>query len=427
MKPLLIALKGKGFQNLIKRFSTISQHYGITAKKMDRTLEHFGKVLSENNAGATFPIAAAALARNPGVIEKYRIQNIEFAVHGYYHIDHSKLSYKKQVSDFTKARQLFGKLGIKSSGFRSPYLRYRGETLDAVFESGFIYDSSSSLCWDVLNGNGTDPYYQALDFYGAMSADRYPSLPKIVNGLVQIPYSLPDDESLVERLHFSNQEEMAQPWLDILRRTYEKGELFTLGLHPERIYQCEYPLAKVLEEARKLNPKIWIARLDEIAIWWLQLAKVKPLVLNPSPEEYIIKVNRPQGLKILGRNVQILNTSKEWDGRDRIVQGVSVMVKSSERPFIGVSKDSHPGLKSFLRQNGYIVEIAEPNGPHSIFLDRVNFTAEEEKPLLEKLDNLDKPMIRFGRWPKEYRSALCITGDIDALTVWDYLLRVWRK
>ena len=216
-------------------------------------------------------------------------------------------------------------------------------------------------------------------------------------------------------------------WLEILKATYDRGELFTLGLHPERIFQCDYPLRMVLEEARKLSPKVWIARLDEIAIWWLQLSKVKPLILSPNPGEYVIKVNRPQGLTAFGRNLQILNTSKDWDGRDRIAQGVTIMIRSSIRPFIGIDKDSDPRLKPFLRQNGYIIENAELDGQHAVFLNYSDFPAEEEKPLLEKLENIDKPLLRFGRWPKEYKSALCITGDIDAITVWDYISRAWKR
>lgn len=427
MKPLLIALQGKGLRNVIKRIVTIFRRYGITSKKMDQALRYFGEILSQYSCGASFPITAVVLARNTGVIEKYQAQNIEFSVHGNKHVDHTNLTINNQRSSFTEARRLFGKRGVKSSGFRAPYLRFNENTLQAISESGFIYDSSSSLYWNVLGGAETDSYTKALGFYGAVSAERYPALPKIINGIIEIPYCLPDDESLVERLSFDDQEKMAQPWLDIMRATYDRGELFTLGLHPERIHLCEFPLRKVLEEARKQNPKIWIARLDEIATWWLNRSKSKPHILSNDNGEYIIKINRRHGITVLGRNLNLLTASKNWVGSDRILLGASIKFRSNIRPFIGISKNSSPSLKSFLTQNGYIVEYADFDDNHSIFLDYKNFSAEEEKPLLEKLINLDKPMIRFGVWPNECKSSLCITGDIDALTVGDYILRAWRS
>jgi hypothetical protein len=61
---------------------------------------------------------------------------------------------------------------------------------------------------------------------------------------------------------------MPKTWLEILRRTYELGELFSLSLHPERIYFCEEAFRAVLSRARSLSPIVWIARLDEIASWW---------------------------------------------------------------------------------------------------------------------------------------------------------------
>ena len=33
------------------------------------------------------------------------------------------------------------------------------------------------------------------------------------------------------------------------------------------------------------------------------------------------------------------------------------------------------------------------------------------------------PLLRLGRWPGGAKSALAVTGDVDALTIWDYALR----
>lgn len=426
MKAFLIAVQGKGLQNAFRRLTSIASRYGITPRKMDLALEHFGNLLTQYDAGASFPITAAALARSKGVIEKYQAKNIEFAVHGFHHVDHSILSFDQQIADFTKARRTFGERGIISSGFRSPYLRYHDKTIRAISESGFIYDSSSSLYWDVLDGEEPVPYRNVLAFYGAQPASIYPALPRITKGIVEIPYGLPDDESLIERLTFSSMDEMSKPWLKILKATYQSGELFTLGLHPERIYHCEVPLKEVLIEARKLVPRVWIARLDEIAQWWMKRANVKPVILSVQPGEYFVKLKRIQGLTVLGRKIEFISPSKEWDESYRIAQGNTIQFRSSVRPFIGISPDSDPSLGSFLRQQGFIIESAHIPHTHSVYLDYPEFSREAEKSLLGELENHEGPLLRFGRWPNETKSALCITGDIDALTIWDYLLRVRR-
>ena len=427
MKPILIAIQGKGLQNALRRFWSITNRYGLTARKMDQALARYRNVLAKYSCGASFPITAAALARSKGVIEKYQTHNIEFAVHGFYHIDHSIMGFSQQISDFTKARQLFGKRGIISSGFRSPYLRFHKNTLDAVSKTGFIYDSSSSLNWDVLNGAETTSYNRVLEFFNTQSAEFYPALPRIENGIVEIPYCLPDDESLIERLIFENNDDLTLPWKKILDITYNEGELFTLGLHPERIYHCEEILHQVLEKATRLNPKVWIARMDEIAQWWLQRSQVKPVILSTKPGEYSIKIQRIHGLSVLCRNVDLLTPYKKWDEKYQVAQGNTILLRSSLRPFIGISPESDPDLESFLRQSGFIVETTPTSHSHSIFLDYPTFSREDEKPLLRKLESLDKSLVRFGRWPYESKSALSITGDIDALTIWDYLMRLWRK
>ena len=100
------------------------------------------------------------------------------------------------------------------------------------------------------------------------------------------------------------------------------------------------------------------------------------------------------------------------------------MVRSATKPVIGISMTSAPHLASFLRQQGYIAEIVNGAHNHSIYLDYPNFSREDERRLLLDLDASRQPIVKIGRWPDGARSALCVTGDIDALTVWDYGLRI---
>lgn len=428
MNPVVVAARGKGAVNMLKRTGVIGRRYGLTAGKMDRILAHFVGILRRFDCGATFPVTSAALARSRGVIEKYQAQNVEFAVHGYYHVDHAHLTLAQQIEYFTKARRLFAERGVTCSGFRCPYLRWSEDTVTAVKQTGFLYDSSPSLAWGVPNGLETEAYHRVLNFYGAMPAASYPSLPRWDNGLVRIPYSVPDDEALIDRLLLTTPGPMIQLWLALLAETYRLGELFTLGLHPERVYLCEAPLVETLRAARALSPGVWIARLDEITRWWQARTEATVTIRQSADDVIHLSVGGPDGVTILARGVEALVPVAAWDDGYVRAKGREFRFHGGQRPFIGISHTSSPYLASFLRQQGYIVETADgrsQNGrpAHVLYLDRPAFTYEDERPLLAFIEESNFPLVRLGRWPHGMRSALAITGDIDALTIWDYGLR----
>jgi hypothetical protein len=363
------------------------------------------------------------LVRGRKSIEQYRARKIEFAVHGYYHIDHSQLSLEEQMSYFTKAQQTFRQWGVECSGFRCPYLRWNDNTMTALSQSKFLYDSSQGMAWDVADKFTTEAYHRVLTFYGAIPAKEYPALPRCENGLVRIPYCLPDDEALIERFQLKTAEPMNKLWQAILEQTYNLGELFTLGLHPERIYLCEIPLLRTLHRAREFSPSVWITRLGEIAHWWKARADTIVNVTNGKEQQLHVSVNGPAGVTILARGVDLMAPAEAWDGIYQRVGRLNFSLRSIRRPFVGVSHSSSAWLVSFLRQQGYIVESAENDHTHEFYLDRPRFEQKDERPLLAHIERSSFPLVRLGRWPNGARSALCVTGDIDALTLWDYGLR----
>lgn len=423
MGPVATAIQGKGLRGMMARARTITSRYGLTAGKMDRILGEFVDTLQEFGCGATFPITTAALARSRGVVEKFQAHNIEFAVHGYYHVDHSLLSLDEQISHLGKARQLFQQRGVTCDGFRCPYLRWNEDTIAAVAATGFQYDSSQGLVWDVANNLETETYRQVLQFYGAVPAQDYPALPRIDGEVLRIPYCLPDDESLIDRFHLPPHQPEPNPWLAILDETYRLGELFTLGLHPERIRLCKTWLTHTLRRARTMSPHVWITRLDEAARWWRARLDTRIAITPQDGAILRLQTEGPEGLAILARAVACHNPTENWDGHYRIAAGTEMTFSSPIRPFIGISPASDPTLVSFLRQQGYIVETTSAPGEHAYFLDRQQFSALDERPLLAEIEDGDRPLVRLGRWPRGARSTLVVTGDIDALTLWDYGLR----
>lgn len=411
---------------MLRRAAVISGRYGLTSANMDRTLAHFTRTLDQFGCGATFPITGVTLARNKKTVEKYEARNIEFAVHGFFHVDHTRLSLTEHLRHLELARSEFSAAGISCKGFRSPYLRWNEDTLAAVKQAGFLYDSSQALAWDGLEFTETDTYRHVLGFYGAISARDYLALPRLENGLVRIPYCLPDDEAFVDRLHLTT-EPMIELWLAILARTYAGGELFTLGLHPERFELCKRALVETLRHARGLMPGVWIARLDEIASWWKARTESRVDIAAEDGGRLCVRVYGPEHLDILARGVEPLSPTTGWDGRYRRALTKDFSFAARRRPFIGVSSSSPAGLNDFLQQQGYIVEQADTDEQHSFYVDQPSFDRRDERSLLARIENSDFPLVKLGRWPGGARSALCITGDIDALTIWDYGLRLLER
>jgi len=174
MNPLEVALRGKGPFNLARRVISIGQNYGVTPAKMGRALAQLVHTLHHFDCSGTFPTVAVVLARHPYLFQQYQAQGIEFAIHGYRHIDYHLLPLTEQITHLELAKQQFDRAGIQAAGFRGPYLHANVNTLEAIGRQSLAYDSSNSLAWDVLNGLETSAYRHVLEFYGARSTVDYP-------------------------------------------------------------------------------------------------------------------------------------------------------------------------------------------------------------------------------------------------------------
>lgn len=424
MNPLAIATKGKGLKNMLRRAQVITSRYGVNSQKMDDTLKRFARVLQTYGASATFPITAVSLQRNKSTIQTLADQGIEFAIHGYTHVDHSLLTATEQIARLSRAISIFEKSGIPFKGFRCPYLRWNQDTLTALRHHHLLYDSSEGLTWDVVDGFETPAYQRVVNFYGAQSAHHHLALPYLEEGLIRIPYCLPDDEGLIDRLYLQSEEVKCKIWLDMFQQIYSFGELFTIGLHPERIDLLTEPLTATLAQARTLSPAVWIARLDEIASWWLERLETQ-VTFTPSTNQNSeqVTIKGSPAVTILARNLPVSEPAMPWAGNYNQLMTKTFEISSTPRPIIGISPQCPKALVDFLWQQGYLFEINEQPRNYSFYLDRSEFKPEDKRPLLTQIEQGNWPLLRLGRWPHGAQSALCVTGDIDALTVWDYSLR----
>jgi hypothetical protein len=280
--------------------------------------------------------------------------------------------------------------------------------------------------WSVLDVDAFTPsalvgYRRAIEFYEPWYADERPSLPKLGDQLVEVPVSLPDDEILLDRLGGEENGLVEHAWCRILAESHRRGELFTVQLHPERIAGCADGLSAVLAEARRFTPSIWMARLSEIAEWWRARAKASVEIKDVGGGKIHLAVAGPGGTSVLARAVQIDAPSVPWADGFQQVEETSFTVCAPLRPFVGLSPTASTELASFLRQQGYIVEVSTESQRYSFYFDQTQFTAGQERSLLAEIEGTDRPLVRLGRWPGDARSALAITGDIDALTIWNYV------
>jgi hypothetical protein len=238
---------------------------------------------------------------------------------------------------------------------------------------------------------------------------------------------LPDDESLVDRLHITNVALMADIWLAMLDRAYESEELFTLGLHPERAMVCQGALQAVLLKARSLAQDVWVARLDEIATWYGNLGQANFELLNNGGDLYSIKINAPGGATVLARSAEIMASTQPWKKGFQIVLSNQFSLRCNERPILGLAPGCPSSLVRFLRCQGYLVELGTDPRAYTVYIDRNSFEPKDERSLLAEMEQSNRPLVRLSRWPAAARCALVITGDVDAFTIWDYAKRILVK
>ncbi len=412
---------------MLSRVGSLTRRYGFTNKKMDSQLAQLIDLLREFDCQATLPVTATALARHTTLARKIQSEGIELAVHGFAHIDYSQLSLEQQIAHFHQARQIFENAGVKVTGFRSPYLRSNSDTVSALKDCGFSYDSSPALVWDVAKKRETDLFQHVISFYGAKSASNFPSIPQIDNGVVRIPYCLPDDEALIERLKLTNKTEMENIWLAMLENIYTAGELFTVGLHPERVSLCKDALRALLMKARQLSPRVWIARLDEVAEWYQELGKAFMIAQAQDEGGFNIKIHAPSRAVIFFRSMKIRASNKPWAKGYQQILSNEFIIPNTEKPWIGLPPQRPEPLELFLRHQGFLTEISTEPAQFSYYFDQTTFKPEDERTLLSTLEDENIPLLRLGRWPEGAQAALAVTGDVDAFTLWDYGMRIINR
>jgi peptidoglycan/xylan/chitin deacetylase (PgdA/CDA1 family) len=395
---------------------------------MESNLRLYLDILQQHGITPTFPITAKTLSRNPHLIKKFSDAGVEFAVHGYNHIDYTKLSQDAFFQHTQKAVKVFEKHNIPFSGFRFPYLRWGKRLLDIIDNQFFQWESSYCILWDVFRDLRFDEknlrvYQTVLAQYDYRNSDVYLSLPRFLdnNNMLQIPVSLPDDDLLTDRLGIKDEN-----LLRILRQSYSRGELFTIQLHPERVSFYRKTLKSLIRTANNSNPKIWATSLSGIAEWWNEKQGFWLDINKQRNDEFEIQARCSKRATILLKTEDFKNGG--FFNEYIVTNKNKFKIRSPKWPVIGISNNCSPKLIKFLKNEGFIFEKVSDGNNYSVFLNNFEtFNEEDEIKVLAKIEMTHLPLIRFWRWPNGCRSALSITGDIDALTCVDFFSRFFYQ
>jgi hypothetical protein len=111
-------------------------------------------------------------------------------------------------------------------------------------------------------------------------------------------------------------------------------------------------------------------------------------------------------------------------GTDRVIEPGSVLIDGTARPCVGVSPGSSREAVQTLADLGFIIEVGERPGDYAVHLgtlEDASYAAVEA--CKKRIAACAGPLVRFGTWPHGNHSAFAATGDIDALTIWDFFHR----
>lgn len=414
LSPVLFTVRTKGVSGLAYRVRTAASRFGPTPQRIVEQLTHMVRVADAGGLLPTLPITAVVLDRHPHHIRELAQAGVEFPIHGLYHNDHLTESSAVQRDDVLQAMATFARHGLTAHGFRAPYLRADEATSAAVRNAGLRYESDDAIAFDTLGDHDTPAYGRALEMYRARSALVAPCRPSIDDGLVRIPVCLPDDEMLIDRLHLG-EDDVASAWCRILDDTHAAGDIFTMQVHPERFAESATAVSAVLLLAASKRAGVWRTQLRDVADWWLARRACQVRVEPRGEQGMVVTVDgdRRAGIHTVGGG----------EAPDDHAHRRTLVLPPGPMPAVGITADAPVALQDYLDDEGYLVAPGAQPGSCAVFLPPATDPADH-CALRDRIAAATAPVVVRNRWPFAMRSALALTGDIDALTIQDFVHRV---
>jgi len=439
MNLVSFSIKTKGAQNFVRRLLTVFTRFGFTEESTRLALYSIIGTVRYYGAMPTFFIPAVVLKRHPALIAEIARYGVEIGMHGYVHNDYRFLSKDEQYKQTSQAIAVFEGIHLPYQGFRNPYLGWTEESLQVFAELGFTYESNEAVIHDVidvehLSALQRSGYEKSLALFQATSCDAYTLRPHFEEALLRIPTSIPDDEMLFDRLRITDPKEVGRIWSEVMQRVYDLGGLYILNIHPERGILCKQALDMLLSYACSRPIHVWLARIQDIAEWWRERNEFSMNITPLAENHWQVEVDCTSRAILLARHLTVEHQQiTPWSDADILIQSHNFTVTSTHCPCIGISPQTPQQVVDFLHEQGYPTMQCLPENANSyaMYLDMpqgLGATHEEQRKqrsmLVQHIEQLDTPFIRFGCWPDGSKAALAISGDIDSVTVQDFFLRV---
>jgi hypothetical protein len=434
---------------LFSKARTLLKRYGISETKAVERTTAFIAYLAERGGAVTLFAPGTILERYPEAIALFREAGMEIGMHGWEHVDLRSYPVEEARAQLIRATQAFDDRDMMVHGFRCPYLGH-SDALIASLPAGMVqYSSNAAVWWDVISasdlGRGNAVYDATLAFYAPRASHTFVSIPWQRANLIEIPVSLPDDMLLFDGI-FRDVDAMTEAWRGIMAQTYHRGELFNLIFHPELADREQAPFGSLLAEGQRLNPPVWAARLCDVSEWWQEKRRLGAVWNSHGTSQPTsaggqdaqvgeqLRVTFEECTKrttLLFRGLAVAGT-EPWDGEYRrlLIESpgeVVVTLPGDPRPFLGVTAAVPEATRTLLRDLGYILETdPEWVGRCGVVIDeRTLQEHSHDVALVEHIEATTAPLVRFWPWPDGTRSALCFSGDLDALSLTDYAARLF--
>ena len=385
------------------RTRALGARYGISSSRARQRVDSCVRALAELGCSPTFMVPGRVVEAHPHYLRSLVDQGVELALHGFDHVDFSTLSPAAVTHQFERSIDAFDRAGIPFQGFRCPYLSATDEVFAQLPLDLVTYSSNSAVFWPEAQppGLGNAVVRQLESFYKPRNAGLAASLPFPHAGVIELPCSLPDDIQIFDGFR-AGEHGLERAWCRVLETAHARGELQVLLFHPELADRCSTAFRALLTLARSLRPHVWVTRLVDVAAWWRERAECT-----------VDRTVTPEGHRVL-----TLRGSTRTCLERGAVSGRRIVVADGSAPFLGVSADVTPSTRESLASLGYLLEEQAP--------ERCVFHLRRDQPVDRALvDQLEaQPLVRVARWPDGARAALCISGDLDALSLVDYARRL---
>jgi peptidoglycan/xylan/chitin deacetylase (PgdA/CDA1 family) len=440
MNLVAFSLKTKGAHNFARRLYTVFTRFGFSDRVTRRALLALLHALAAYGSAPTFFIPAVVLRRHAGLIADIERQGAEIGIHGYVHNDYRTLDAGQQHEQTRRATEVFADLRIEYAGFRNPYLGWNEDSLEVFRRLGFAYESNEAVLHDVVELDALAPHLRAgfdksLALFQAIPCTAYTLRPHCEDALVRIPTSIPDDEMLFDRLRITDPRQVGRIWSEVMRRVYQREGIYTLNLHPERGLLCRAALEELLTFAHNQPQPVWNARLHEVSTWWRERQTFRLHFTPIEAQRWQVEATCAERATILARHLTCEDQSVvAWSENEQLISARRFIVRCACLPALALSERTPDEVEAFLHEQGYAVvpHVDEDRQTeYACYLDLPaglgQSRAEQirlRSALVEKIEHLDTPLLRFSYWPDGQRAALAISGDIDSVTIQDFFLRV---